>query len=187
MYYSYNLPDYWGVASNEAKVEVDTWYATNIENTVFDSYVVTGKFCEQAKVKRTDSYTGGNTEMVLYSNYTPNFRCETDGNGYGELNLKVGLITYDEVIFAGGYYFKDNSSFYLKKLYNESTYAYMGIMSPSGKSGNNGTIWYWDRDGAVLSSTSNYKSYYFPVINIDGSLPATGNGEPGSEYELILN
>ena len=42
---------------------------------------------------------------------------------------KVGLITYDEVIYAGGYYNKSNSSYYL---YN-GTYT-VWTMSPSGLS-----------------------------------------------------
>lgn len=181
MYYTYNVLDYWERNSNIGKETIDTWYATNIESQNVSSYVITGKFCEEAKVKRDDLATGGNVELLLYSNYTPNFRCSTDANGYGEIESKVGLITYDEVVFAGGYFYERNESFYM---YDGSVYIW--TMSPAGYKGN-ATIWTINYYGQLVSSTATSRSGLFPVINIDGSLPATGNGEPGSEYELILN
>lgn len=181
MYYTYNVLDFLGRNSNIGKETIDTWYATNIESQNVSSYVITGKFCEEAKVKRDDLSTGGNVELLLYSNYTPNFRCSTDANGYGEIESKVGLITYDEVVFAGGYFFESNESFYM---YDGS--GYIWTMSPAGYKGN-ATIWTINTYGQLVSSTANNRSGLFPVINIDGSLPATGNGEVGSEYELILN
>ena len=42
--------------------------------------------------------------MTGYSSYTPDFKCGADGNGYGLVNANIGLITYDEAVYAGGYY-----------------------------------------------------------------------------------
>ena len=43
----------------------------------------------------------------------PHFKCSNEGNGNGELRLKVGLLTYDELIYAGAYYQKVNTDYYL--------------------------------------------------------------------------
>lgn len=176
MYYSYD------VANNQLKVKIEEWYTTNIYNAGINQYVLNGRYCEQAIVKKHDTYTAGNVDLVSYLNHNPTFRCETDANGYGELELKVGLITYDEMVFAGGFPTVENRTFYL---YNGI--GYMWTMSPAGYLGNC-TLWVLDTWGELYTSVpTTTANYYFPVINIDGSLPATGNGEPGSEYELILN
>ena len=191
MYYSYvdGTTDHYGEPNSKGKYSIDNWYTTNIANTDFDSYVINGKFCEQAKVKKDSASLSGNADMAIYTNYTPNFKCTTDGNGYGELELKAGLITYDEVIFAGGYFNKNNNNYYLYDIYSGGTgIDYFWTMSPAGTSSTNlASLWSWDSWGAVYTSNVKYPAKIFPVINIDGSLPATGNGEPGSEYELILN
>ena len=100
--------------------------------------------------------------MAIYTNYTPNFKCTTDGNGYGELELKAGLITYDEVIFAGGYFNKNNNNYYLYDIYSGGTgIDYFWTMSPAGTSSTNlASLWSWDSWGAVY--TSNVK---YPLLN----------------------
>ena len=182
-YDEYNIYRYTAVA----KPAIDTWYTNNIENPGFGSYVVTGKFCAQAKVKNSDVYTGVTEPLTLYTDYTPNFECSTDANGHGEVQLKVGLITYDEMIFAGAYPLVANEEYYLYTGLTTWTMSSAGT-KPSGTNWTDGSYWSIRFNGSLsITSASTGYTYYFPVINIDGSLPATGNGEPGSEYELILN
>ena len=54
--------------------------------------------------------------MTTYNKYTPDFKCSSDGNGKGLVNASVGLLTYDEVVYAGGYYRQSNSNYYLYNL-----------------------------------------------------------------------
>ena len=83
-------------------------------------------FCEAAKVKSDSAYTTGSATMTVYNSYTPDLKCETDGNSKGLLNNSVGLINYDEVVLAGGYRSKNNPNYYLYQNY------YWWTMSPAG-------------------------------------------------------
>lgn len=182
MYFTYDdgTTDYWGQGQNKGKLAIDNWYNANIVSAGFDSYVLNGKFCEQAKVKKDDATSGENATMTIYTNYVPNFKCEVDGNGHGEVNLKVGLITYDELVFAGAYPGNNNQSFHLLGT------NYMWTMSPAGFK-LNGMLWGLDSWGEIIVSSTGSSYNMYPVINIDGSHLATGDGYEGSEYELILS
>ena len=74
--------------------------------------------------------------MPTYSKYTPDFKCSSDGNGKGVVNASVGLLTYDEVVYAGGYYEQENSNYYL----NNSSIGWW-TMSPAGFSGSTSHVW----------------------------------------------
>ena len=81
-----------------AKASIESWYETNIVGAGYDSYVASGNyFCESAKIKYDSTATSGSATSVVYSSYTPDLTCPTDGNGKGLLDLSVGLITYDEI------------------------------------------------------------------------------------------
>ena len=114
--------------NSQAKTQLENWYQTNIGSKAdLASNVATGNYyCEQARVKKQGIGVPGNAIMVDYTDYTPDFKCETDGNGKGIVNASIGLITYDEVVYAGGYYDKSNESYYL---YKASTF---WTMSPDG-------------------------------------------------------
>ena len=64
--------------------------------------------------------------MTVYNKYTPDFKCTTDGNGKGIVNANVGLLSYDEVVYAGGYPNQENNNYYL---YNQH---FWWTMSPNG-------------------------------------------------------
>ena len=171
---------YYSNGSN-AKVQVDTWYQTNIIDKGYDSYIVNGIFCEQAKVKYSSSWTSGGATMDVYTSYTPNFKCTTDGNGKGVINNKVGLITYDEVLYAGGYYGKSNNSYYL---YNSSYHIW--TMSPAGFSSSSANEWHVYDTGVNYYSVSNAISLR-PVINLNSNVLATGTGTLSDSYVVKTN
>ena len=114
--------------NSEAKTALENWYQTNIGSKAdLAKNVASGAYyCEQAKAKRASSWTSGNANMTVYSSYTPDFKCSSDGNGKGVVNASVGLLTYDEVVYAGGYYGQSNNNYYLYK------YTYFWTMSPAG-------------------------------------------------------
>ena len=170
--------------SNTAKPTVDSWYQTNIGNKEeYDSHVALGVFCEQAKVKFSLSFTSGSATMDGYSRYTPDFRCTTDGNGKGIIDdSKVGLITYDEVIHAGGYYNEDNSNYYLyyKKTYTTMSPAGFQTMFPP-----HAYVWFVNGSGDMDRYDVPNSSILRPVINLNTDVLATGTGEEGSPYVVI--
>ena len=159
--------------NSEVKTKLDDWYNTNIgKNQKYSKYILNGNYyCEQAKVKYDSSYTSGNTMMTLYSSYTPSFKCSTDGNGKGIVTSNVGLITYDEVSYAGGYYNQENNNYYL---YNSK---YFWTMSPAGFSGGNATVWQVNKLGLVHRDSVYYLSRSLrPVINLKTDALTVGEG-----------
>ena len=150
---NYNNYTYMYYTNSQAKTTLESWYQTNIgSKTDLASKITSGDYyCEQAKVKGDSRWTSGNANMILYSSYTPDFKCSSDGNGKGLVNASVGLLNYDEIVYAGGYYGPSNSNYYL---YNNT---YFWTMSPAGfVSGNSivldvGTLGYIS--GSYVSST----------------------------------
>ena len=135
--------------NSEAKTQLENWYQTNIGSKAdLAKNVATGNYyCEQAKTKYSDNATSGSAMMTTYNKYTPDFKCSSDGNGKGVVNASVGLLTYDEVVYAGGYYGQGNSHYYL---YN-SNVAWWTI-SPAGFSGSYSSVWYVGIPGYIDNS-----------------------------------
>ena len=175
-------------ATNRIKKTVDDWYSANIgNNPTLANKVATGTFCEQAKVKKNSDFTSGGATMDVAANYTPDFKCAGDGNfkadgtEYGPLQMKVGLITIDEVIHAGipldtGSQ-TNNTNTYLQKSY------YWWTMSPAG-------FYNFARAWSVRSDGS--ANYYYvsdlngvrPVINLNADALADGTGTSGDPYVI---
>ena len=154
---NYNNYTYMYYTNSQAKTTLESWYQTNIgSKTDLAKNVASGAYyCEQAKAKYSDSHTSGSTTMTTYNKYTPDFKCTTDGNGKGVVNASVGLLTYDEVVYAGGYYNQNNNSYYL---YNYNGYGFW-TMSPAGfESGS--SVWY------VYSAGYIYYSYVHGIYRL---------------------
>ena len=179
-YFNYPASNYYYTDSNQAKNIVDEWYNTNISiNLDYSNNVVIGNYCEQAKVKRFSNWTSGNANMTLYSSYTPDFKCNSDGNGKGVVNANVGLLTYDEVVYAGGYFDQNNSNNYL---YNGNSNNSFYTMSPSGSDGTTSFLWVMGRYIGCGSVSGVY--LLKPVINLKTDVVVLGNGKSSSPYQL---
>ncbi len=192
--YSANLtPSDMYYSGSDIKNTIDNWYTTNLQ--AYDSKIATSSYCEQAKAAKESRYVDGSeTNMTLYSSYTPNFKCTNDTAGHGELNLKIGLINYDELIYAGNYYTNGTSNYdtYLSTKYDcelcsQNTF---WTMSPSGSykgSSNNSTyyfpaLWTLDYAGIVNSSTVEIELGIRPVINLNKDTVVTGTGTYSDPY-----
>ena len=175
---NYNNYSYMYYTNSNAKTQLESWYQTNIgSNENLASKVATGAYyCEQAKVKYDSSWTSGNTTMILYKSYVPNFKCTTDGNGKGSVNASVGLLSYDEVVHAGGYYGKNNSNYYL---YNNT---YFWTMSPAGFSGSYSSVWYVYTAGSITSNIVISATRLRAVLNLNADTLVTGSGTSSDPY-----
>lgn len=136
-------------------------------------------YCEQAKVKLDGRFGFGNVTVPNINSYLSDFKCETDGNGKGMLNSSIGLLTYDELLYAGGYVSIVNKEFYL----TDSTYLFW-TMSSNG---------YWaypyewvagEGIGTIptLHSSAQYMAVLKPVINLKADTQFTGNGTLDNMY-----
>ena len=115
--------------------------------------------------------------MTLYSSYTPDFKCTTDGNGKGSVNASVGLLSYDEVVHAGGYYGKDNSKYYL---YNSAINWW--TMSPAGFLGS--TVWRVNTSGNINNDNVNVTNRLRAVLSLNADTLATGSGTSSDPYKV---
>ena len=176
---NYNNYSYMYYTNSNAKTQLESWYQTNIgSKTNLASKVATGAYyCEQAKAKYDSSYTSGSAAMTLYSSYTPDFKCTTDGNGKGSVNASVGLLSYDEVVHAGGYYGKDNSNYYL---YNSAIYWW--TMSPAGFSGSYSYVWYVYTAGRVINRNVDNTDRLRAVLILNADTLATGSGTSSDPF-----
>ena len=178
---NYNNYTYMYYTNSEAKTTLESWYQTNIgSKSNLAKTVATGAYyCEQAKVKDDDSYTSGNATMFTYDKYTPDFKCTTDGNGKGIVNASVGLLTYDEVVYAGGYG-KSNMNYYL---YNNT---YFLTMSPAGfiTSGSS-YVWRVNNSGYISSCNVFNSNAVRPVLNLNADTKISG-GNGTSENPFVV-
>ena len=174
-----------GTASN-AKTQLESWYNSNLASQA--SKIADGKYCNDRNVgakysgwsgtwATTWSATGTQFAYAgvdrLWNKYQPTLSCPT-GDVY---TLKVGLITADEVEFAGGKN-ANNTSYYL---YNGQNY---WTMSPIYWNGRAAVVFYVYSSGSLGSSGVHGTIGLRPVINLKaGTLFATGgNGTQSNPY-----
>ncbi len=101
------------------------------------------------------------------------------GKGNGALEKPVGVITSEEVMYAGGYYNKENKGYWLY------TNQYYWTMSPWYFNGNCAYVFFVTASGNldfhdVFSPTIGAR----PVINLKANLTFTGNGTTDSPFEI---
>ena len=158
--------------NSEAKTTLESWYQTNIgSKSDLAKNVVSGAYyCEQAKAKYDDRWTSGSATMTTYNKYTPDFKCSSDGNSKGVVNASIGLLTYDEVVYAGGY-IQNNSNYYL---YNNKDF---WTMSPAGFWANAPIVWWVGAQGNLTSKYASNTYVVRPVLilNADTQI-SSGNG-----------
>ena len=191
---NYNNYTYMYYSNSDAKTALESWYQTNIgSKSDLAKNVASGNYyCEQAKAKYSDSYTSGSSVMTTYNKYTPDFKCATDGNGKGLVNSNIGLLTYDDLIYAGNYVNQTNNSNYLNNGFSYWT------MSPSGVDtfDMHSDIWFiYDNSkiGCLYVDWSNEKysvgkKYYVslrPVINLKSDIQiSSGNGTKDNPFTI---
>ena len=168
--------------NSNAKTTLESWYQTNIGSKAdLAKNVASGAYyCEQAKVKYSDSWTSGNATMITYTSYTPDFKCSSDGNGKGVVSSSVGLLTYDEVVYAGGYYAQNNSSYYLN-----NPAIYWCTMSPVGFSGSTSGIWYIDNNGHISLYNATGSIKLRAVLNLKADIQIS-DGDGTKENPFVV-
>ena len=163
---NYNNYTYMYYTNSQVKTTLESWYQTNIgsKGVLANKVVNSNYYCEQAKAKGDSNYTSGSATMTTYNKYTPDFKCTTDGNGKGVVNASIGLLSYDEVVHAGGYYNQSNSNYYL---YNSSISWW--TMSPAGLSSGRSRVWHVYYNSSFGSVDVNFTYRLRPVLNLNAN------------------
>ena len=180
---TYNTYDKMYYTNSELKTVVDNWFTTNITGNNASKVVSGNYFCEAVRV----AYNGtdyklntGSTKLTAKESYTPTFECTTDGNGKGVVTSKVGLVTYDETIYAGGWYDVSGLS-YPYYLNSGSDY---WTMSPAGFDDDNDNAIAW----VVYSFGSTFVNNVIiavgvrPVLILSADTLVSGSGTSANPY-----
>lgn len=165
-------------SNSEAKTRLENWYNNTLNKEFLDKVVTGGYFCEQHKANLNYESTSG----LSYLEYIPNFKC-ANINNYGIVNSNIGLLTYDELVHAGGYPYKKNSNNYL---YDNTEQFW--TMSYADLYGDFNKVWI----GNFPSPYPIHEFYYDwkndsgkllrPVINLRENIIVTGTGNSSDKY-----
>ncbi len=168
--------------NSNAKTTLESWYQTNIgSKKALAKNVASGAYyCEQAKVKISDDYESGNATMITYNKYTPDFKCSSDGNNKGVVNASVGLLSYDEVVYAGGYRGQSNNSYYL---YNSAITWW--TMSPAGIASGRSLVCSVYTTGIIGNNYVNSTNAVRPVLNLAANTQIS-SGDGTSENPFVV-
>ena len=189
------------------KTYIDNWYNNNLSS--YSKYISTeAVYCNDRELAQGSTYKTGNTTFYyapygrLSTNNTPTYNCTnikdafSGSNSEAKLTYPIGLMTADEVAYAGGKAFTNLPSPYAWYYLNSaggsitgSTYWYS--LSPIYWYGSFSWVW-----GVAGSDNTGYLGRndvlgslaVRPVISLKScTLYSTGNGAPETPYEIVLD
>ena len=189
------------------KAKIDDWYSTNLNS--YSKYISTeAVYCNDRELARNQTYStsSGSSSIFnyapygrLYTNKTPKYNCAnkkdafSGSNNEAKLTYPIGLMTADEIAYAGGKAYTDLPSpyawFYLNSAGESITGStYWWSLSPSAWGGSYSYVWF------VFGSSRPGYLFNTYVSNIYGVRPAislktctlwiNGNGAPETPYEI---
>lgn len=152
---------------------LNSWYNLYLNN--YSDYIANYKFCNDT------IYNNDTNSFIAYDriiiNKIPTFECLGTFT-----NNKIGLLTADEVVLAGGSH-KDNSAYYL---YNGSIKTEYYTMTSAKRDDNSYYPFVVSAEGALNYSTKgNLLRAVRPVINIIRNANVIGDGTKDNPY--IIN
>ena len=190
--FKYTTNNVHGTGTNSTILgKLNTWYQDNLSSYA-DKIDGNAGFCND-RIPYSGTGTGTTyTEYATYnrlvSNKQPSFECSnssdlftTSGSSQGNKSLQypIGLITADEVAFAGGVYGTRNTSYYL---YTGQTY---WTMSPYYFNGSYAWVFRVYSSGS-LSWDSVYGTYGVrPVINLRADVTISGGDGTASNPYVV--
>ena len=169
---------------------LNTWYSSNLASYADDIDMNAG-FCNDrtpysgSGTGTTTTYYGAN--IRLDTNKQPTFECQNSSDlftvssaskGNKALQYPIGLITADEVAFAGGVYGTNNTSYYLY------TGEYYWTMSPFYFLSGYAYVFYVYSTGQLFSANvTNTALSVRPVVNLKADIQfSEGNGTASSPF-----
>ena len=190
------------------KTYIDNWYKNNLSS--YSKYISTeAVYCNDRELAPGSTYNTGNTSFSyatkerLNTNKTPTYNCTnikdafSGSNSEAKLTYPIGLMTADEIAYAGGKEFTSLPSpyawYYLNSAGGSITGStYWWSLSPFGWSGSYSTVWVVfgsSNPGYLSYIRANDTSYGVrPAISLKSCIKySTGNGAPETPYEIVLD
>ena len=177
------------------KTYLDNWYINNLSN--YSSYLIDAGFCNDRSIAMeaglwnfADTALGYGTNDTFYGSFNrlhskkTQFACPNGSNdlfttnnsskGNKKLVYPVGLLTADEVVYAGGVLFQTNASMYLT---NGSDYWTMS----SSRFSSSALVLNSDENGYFRLNNVINKMGVRPVVNLKASVEVTNETQNGSK------
>ena len=170
------------------KKTIDTWYKTKM--TSYTSQLEDTVFCNDRSYNTIESdidlelYFGAYTRLSI--DKTPTLKCQNardkftvnTSNGNGKLTYPVGLITADEVMYAGGT--NSNSSFYLYtgQIHCTMTPAFYMFLQGIYRS----MVIALESNGKIMQTIVNANCGVRPVISLQPGTSISGAGTAESPF-----
>ena len=181
------------------KTSLDTWYTNNIKNTTNEQYIADAIYCNDRELQ---SGTGIGTTTTYYKAYnrlntnkTPTLKCnqvndrftkETTVSGVtgnGALTYPIGLITADEVAYAGGLYYQSDGSANNSKYYLY-TGNYYWTMSPSRFVGSIAGEFGVNSTGDLGNRSVGSSNAVRPVLSLSSGALSSGKGTKTEPFKI---
>jgi len=185
-----------GILNNSNILNILTnWYQNYIVNKGYDEYIdIDAGFCGDrtaySNKEGTKTGTGINGDVTYYGSYirnytnkTPIFYCPDSNDLY---KTKVGLITADEVAYAGGVYYTENKNYYLYTGYRYWTISPSYYDSNAEESINARLVDVNEDGGMGYGNTYDSGESVRPVINLKSAVTLTGAGTIKDPYTVSL-
>jgi len=182
---------------SEIKKAIDEWYELNLSS--YSSYLADAGFCNDRAIHNGVGYGTNLTKYGaydrLYNNNSPKFGCtqtndlfttSTSNKGNKALDYPIGLLTLDEVVYAGGVVTKNGITSYNTNYYLHNG-QYWWTMTPTGvyNSYNDNRIGLPTGDGRVNYGHTYHGNGFRPVINLKSNVEVAGGFGTESEPYVI--
>ena len=183
--------------SSTAKTAIDTWYNTNLSS--YSNYIEDTVYCNDRSISEIAGWDpdGGDTTKYLYfspytrymTNYSPTLSCSravdrftvSSSKGNGKLTYPIGLITSDEMMYAGGSGSTSNSTYYLytNQAYwaaspNHFNYSYANEILVHSR-------------GYISNSYVNATVGVRPVVSLTSTSAVVSSGDGTSSNPYVIN
>ena len=188
------------------KTTIDTWYKNNLIN--YTKFLSTSAvYCNDRSLGTGQTYSASSSSSFNFAPYyrmdydtkgakaNPSYNC-TDirdafsvNNTSAKLDFPIGLMTADEIAFAGGVAsVKMNTPYawFISNSAGTQVSSYWWSLSPSGWNGYGSVAWFWHSNNAILGY--NYIDCTFavrPAISLKScNLISGGDGSANNPYVI---
>ena len=188
------------------KTYIDNWYKNNLSS--YSKYISTeAVYCNDRELAPGSTYSTSTSSSFnyapterLYTNKTPTYNCTnikdafSGSNAEAKLTYPIGLMTADEVSFAGGVYNTKAETWYYKNSAGESITGsdWWWLLSPDNWNGSAAFVWYvhgswqsWSPGLLIGNIVDRDSAGARPAISLKScTLWTSGNGAPETPYEI---
>lgn len=189
-------------ASNSTiKTVVDNWYASKL--STYTSQLEDSVWCNDRSLDTTTTGNGIGTSQTSYASRqrlnlskNPSLNCSNNNdkftvstsNGNGKLNYPVGLLTSDEIAYAGAVW---GNTVNETSVTNKSFYLYTGslwwTMTPSRLNGVYPSVFVLSNTGSLYAQSGNTNGVRPSIVLKLGTTFSSGNGTGNSPYVVDSN